>query len=171
MEYIINAPVTAASAGPVYGVITIESPELAGAASPGQFLHIRCEGYQLRRPISIAGVAGDRLTVIYEIKGKGTRWLSQRKAGDVLAVLGPLGHERVGDVSNVVFTNGAIADDDGKIYLYYASSDTRMHVAETDTERLCDYVFNTPADPLRSADCVRQRAELIRRNLEYLRSK
>ncbi len=92
MEYIINAPVTAASAGLVYGVITIESPELAGAASPGQFLHIRCEGYQLRRPISIAGVAGDRLTVIYEIKGKGTRWLSRRKAGDVLNVLGPLGH-------------------------------------------------------------------------------
>ena len=92
MEYIINAPVTAASAGLVYGVITIESPELAGAASPGQFLHIRCEGYQLRRPISIAGVAGDRLTVVFEIKGKGTRWLSRRKAGDVLNVLGPLGH-------------------------------------------------------------------------------
>ncbi len=84
-------------------------------------------------------------------------------------LLGPLGRERTGDVSNVVFTNGAIADEDGKVYLYYASSDTRMHVAETDTDRLCDYVFNTPADPLRSADCVRQRTELIRRNLEYLK--
>ena len=83
-------------------------------------------------------------------------------------LLGPLGRERTGDVSNVVFTNGAIVDEDGKVYLYYASSDTRMHVAETDIERLKDYVFNTPEDPLRSPDCVRQRAELIRKNLEYL---
>ena len=86
-------------------------------------------------------------------------------------LLGPLGRERTGDVSNVVFTNGAIADDDGRIYIYYASSDTRMHVAETDLERLKDYVFNTPEDPLRSADCVRQRADLIRRNLEYLKER
>ena len=86
-------------------------------------------------------------------------------------LLGPLGHERLGDVSNVVFTNGAIADGDGKVYIYYASSDTRMHVAETDIDRLCDYVFSTPADPLRSADCARQRAELISRNLKYLRGK
>lgn len=84
-------------------------------------------------------------------------------------LLGPMGRERVGDVSNVVFTNGAIADDDGKVYLYYASSDTRLHVAETDIGRLCDYVFNTPEDPLRSADCVRQRAELIAKNLEYMK--
>ena len=83
-------------------------------------------------------------------------------------LLGPLGRERTGDVSNVVFSNGAIADDDGKVYIYYASSDTRLHVAETDLERLCDYVFRTPADPLRSADCVRQRAALIQKNLDYL---
>lgn len=82
-------------------------------------------------------------------------------------LLGPLGRERVGDVSNVVFTNGAIADEDGRVFLYYASSDTRMHVAETTVERLCDYFFHTPADPLRSPDCVRQRCELIRKNLEY----
>ncbi|MBR4537846.1 MAG: glycosidase [Clostridia bacterium] len=84
-------------------------------------------------------------------------------------LLGPLGQERLGDVSNVVFTNGAIADENGKVYIYYASSDTRMHVAETDVGRLCDYVFNTPSDPLCSADCARQRAELIRKNLKYLR--
>lgn len=83
-------------------------------------------------------------------------------------LLGPLGHERVGDVSNVVFTNGAIADEDGRVFLYYASSDTRMHVAETTIDRLCDYVFNTPKDPYRSPDCVRQRCDLIRRNLEFL---
>ena len=86
-------------------------------------------------------------------------------------LLGPLGRERVGDVSNVVFTNGAILDDDGQVYIYYASSDTRMHVAQTDVDRLCDYVFHTPEDPLRSPDCVRQRVELIRRNLAYLDSR
>ena len=84
-------------------------------------------------------------------------------------LLGPLGRERTGDVSNVVFCNGALLDADGKVSIYYASSDTRMHVAATDVDRLCDYVFNTPADPLRSPDCVRQRAELIRRNLAFLR--
>ena len=83
-------------------------------------------------------------------------------------LLGPLGWERVGDVSNVVFSNGAIADDDGMIYIYYASSDTRMHVAEPDVALMCDYCFNTPADPLRSADCVKKREELIRKNLELL---
>ncbi len=83
-------------------------------------------------------------------------------------LLGPLGRERVGDVSNVVFTNGAIADDDGRLFIYYASSDTRMHVAETTVDRMLDYVLHTPVDPLRSADCVRQRVALIRKNLEWL---
>ena len=84
-------------------------------------------------------------------------------------LIAPLGHERVGDVSNVTFTNGAIADDDGKLYIYYASSDTRMHVAETTVEKLLDYAFNTPADALRSRDCVAQRIALIDRNLELLK--
>lgn len=82
--------------------------------------------------------------------------------------LAPIGAERVGDVSNVVFTNGAIVDEDGKVYIYYASSDTRLHVAVTDIDRLIDYTFNTPEDPLRSVDCVKQRAELIRKNLEIM---
>ena len=86
-------------------------------------------------------------------------------------LLGPLGRERIGDVSNVVFTNGAIADEDGQIYLYYASSDTRMHVAQMDADRLTDYVFHTPEDALRSVDCVKQRLELIERNLAYLGAK
>ncbi|MDD5929468.1 MAG: glycosidase [Spirochaetales bacterium] len=79
----------------------------------------------------------------------------------------PLGNERTGDVSNVVFTNGAI-EHDGKIYIYYASSDTRMHVATTTVERLLDYTFNTPQDPHRSPDCVKQRCELIEKNLKLL---
>ncbi len=83
-------------------------------------------------------------------------------------LIGPRGWERVGDVSNVVFTNGAIALDNGEIYIYYASSDTRMHVATTDTARLMDYVFNTPSDPGRSVLCVKQRCELIDRNLKLL---
>ena len=80
----------------------------------------------------------------------------------------PLAEERTGDVSNVVFTNGAI-EKDGRIFIYYASSDTRMHVATTTVEKLCDYVFNTPKDPLRSPDCVKQRCELIKKNLELLK--
>ena len=81
-------------------------------------------------------------------------------------LLGPRGQERVGDVSNVVFSNGAIVREDGVVLLYYASSDTRVHVASTTLDRLVDYVFNTPEDPGRSVLCVQQRCELIRRNLQ-----
>lgn len=83
-------------------------------------------------------------------------------------LIGPRGDERVGDVSNVVFTNGAIARDNGDVYIYYASSDTRMHVAVTTVDKLIDYVFNTPKDPLRSVECVAQRCDLIKKNLEFL---
>ncbi len=82
--------------------------------------------------------------------------------------IAPHGDERVGDVSNVVFTNGAIARENGDVYIYYASSDTRMHVATTTIEKLMDYTFNTPSDALRSVDCVKQRYELITKNLEIL---
>ena len=83
-------------------------------------------------------------------------------------LIGPRQQERVGDVSNVVFTNGAIVNEKGEVYIYYASCDTRMHVAVTTVDKLMDYVFNTPSDPLRSVECVAQRCELIRRNLEFL---
>ena len=83
-------------------------------------------------------------------------------------LIAPLGEERVGDVSNVVFTNGAIARDNGDVYIYYASSDTRLHVATTTIDKLMDYVFNTPTDPLRSVKCVEQRCDFIRKNLEFL---
>ncbi|MDO5407171.1 MAG: glycosidase [Eubacteriales bacterium] len=81
----------------------------------------------------------------------------------------PLGAERVGDVSNVVFTNGAIARENGDVYIYYASSDTRMHVATTTVDKLEDYALHTPQDPHRSPDCVKQRCELIHQNLELLK--
>ena len=85
--------------------------------------------------------------------------------------IAPHGSERVGDVSNVVFTNGAIARENGDVYIYYASSDTRMHVATTTIDKLMDYTFNTPSDALRSVDCVKQRYELIEKNLELLKNK
>ena len=84
--------------------------------------------------------------------------------------IAPHGEERVGDVSNVVFTNGAVVRENGEVYIYYASSDTRVHVASTTIEKLMDYTFNTPSDPLRSVDCVKQRYELISKNLEYMKN-
>jgi 4-O-beta-D-mannosyl-D-glucose phosphorylase len=82
--------------------------------------------------------------------------------------LAPEGDERVGDVSNVAFCNGAVAKADGSVFLYYGSSDTRTHVATTTVDRLLDYVLHTPEDPLRSAACVKQRIDLIDRNLKLL---
>ena len=83
-------------------------------------------------------------------------------------LIAPRGQERTGDVSNVVFTNGAVVRENGQVLIYYASSDTRMHVAETSLDRLVDYVFHTPEDPGRSADCVRQRVDMIRQNRKLL---
>lgn len=85
-------------------------------------------------------------------------------------MIAPFGPERVGDVSNVVFTNGAAVNDAGEVYIYYASADTRLYVASTTLDRLEDYVFNTPEDALRSADCVKQRVALIDKNLELLKA-
>jgi len=82
-------------------------------------------------------------------------------AGHLIA---PSGAERVGDVSNVVFTNGWIVNDDKEVFLYYASSDTRTHVATTTVDQLLDYVTNTPPDGLTSAASVRTRIDLIDRN-------
>ena len=82
--------------------------------------------------------------------------------------MAPEGDERVGDVSNVLFSNGWIADDDGAVFIYYASSDTRMHVATSTIDRLVDYCFNTPADGLRSRASVESLYNLIDRNLKQL---
>lgn len=83
-------------------------------------------------------------------------------------LIGPREGERVGDVSNVVFTNGAIVNEKNEVFIYYASSDTRLHVATTTIDKLVDYVFNTPEDPGRSVECVAQRCDMIRKNLELL---
>lgn len=91
-------------------------------------------------------------------------WKVTHRPGGYL--MAPQDTERVGDVSNVVFSNGWISDDDGKLYIYYGSSDTRLHVASTTIEKMIDYVMNTPSDSLTSAQCVRQRQNLIRKNKE-----
>ncbi len=92
--------------------------------------------------------------------------LTAEPAGYFMA---PLGEERVGDVSNVLFSNGWIADTDGTVYIYYASSDTRMHVATSTIDRLVDYCLHTPEDGLRSATSVEVINELIDRNEEFIK--
>ena len=82
--------------------------------------------------------------------------------------MAPKGDERVGDVSNVLFSNGWIADDDGTVYIYYASSDTRMHLATSTIEKLVDYCLHTPADGGRSRTSVEAIYQLIDKNLQQL---
>jgi len=83
--------------------------------------------------------------------------------------IAPEGEERIGDVSNVVFSNGWVARKDGQVLIYYGSSDTRMHVATSTIDRLLDYINNTPEDGLRSAASVDQRMDLIKKNKKYLK--
>jgi 4-O-beta-D-mannosyl-D-glucose phosphorylase len=83
--------------------------------------------------------------------------------------LAPMGEERVGDVSNVAFSNGWVARENGEVLIYYGASDTRTYVARTTIDRLLDYAIHTPEDPLRSFACVQQRIALIERNLEILK--
>lgn len=81
--------------------------------------------------------------------------------------MAPIEEERVGDVSNVLFSNGWIVDDDGRIFIYYASCDTRVHVAVSSVERLLDYCLNTVADGYRSATSVKTLMKLIEKNSAY----
>lgn len=78
--------------------------------------------------------------------------------------MAPVGEERTGDVSNVLFSNGWIADEDGTVYIYYASSDTRMHVATSTIEQLIDYCRHTPEDRLRSTTSVKSIYDIIEAN-------
>lgn len=82
--------------------------------------------------------------------------------------IAPEGEERIGDVSNVVFSNGWIADEDGKVFIYYASSDTRMHVATSSIEQLVDYVIKSPEDQFTSAETVKSITKLIQQNQQFL---
>ena len=89
-------------------------------------------------------------------------------AGHTLA---PWGDERVGDVSNVLFSNGWVVDEKNNVYLYYASCDTKMHVATSTVDILVDYCLNTPSDGLRSAESVKRINRLIDSNLAYLKKR
>lgn len=93
-------------------------------------------------------------------------WLVTHCPGGYL--IAPQGDERVGDVSNVVFSNGWIVNENDDVFIYYASSDTRMHVATSSIQQLLDYVMNTPQDGLRSASSVQSRIQLIQDNLALL---
>lgn len=84
--------------------------------------------------------------------------------------IAPKGRERIGDVSNVVFSSGWIVNEKNEVFIYYASSDTRLHVATSTVGQLIDYTLNTPADGLRSAASVSTRVEMIRSNLEILKT-
>ena len=79
--------------------------------------------------------------------------------------MAPEGEEYIGDVMNVLFSNGWIADPDGRVFIYYASSDTRMHVATSSVDRLVDYCLNTEPDGLTTGDTVRRLNRLIDKNL------
>ncbi|HWV64895.1 glycosidase [Chitinophaga sp.] len=83
--------------------------------------------------------------------------------------MAPEGEERVGDVSNVLFSNGWITDEDGNIFVYYASSDTRMHVATTTVDRMLDYAINTPADGFTSDSTVQRICGQVSKNLDFIK--
>ncbi len=93
--------------------------------------------------------------------------ITHRPAGYFIA---PQGEERIGDVSNVVFSNGWIERKNGDVFIYYGASDTRLNVATSTVDQLLDYVLHTPEDPLRSHACVQQRYALIKKNLELMKS-
>jgi len=78
--------------------------------------------------------------------------------------MAPIDKERIGDVSNVLFSNGWIADDDGTVYIYYASSDTRMHVAKSSIDLLVDYVTNSPTYRFTYAGSVQTIIDLVNKN-------
>jgi 4-O-beta-D-mannosyl-D-glucose phosphorylase len=82
--------------------------------------------------------------------------------------IAPQDEERIGDVSNVIFSNGWVARDSGEVFMYYASSDTRMHVATTSIDKLLDYVENTPEDAYSTGKCVAQRVGLINKNMKVI---
>ncbi len=111
--------------------------------------------------------AGLRYVVYAFMTGLEKPWEVIARPGGYL--IAPRHEERIGDVSNVVFCNGAVADDDGTLYIYYASSDTRMHLAKTSIERMMDFCMNTPEDRGCSRFSVEDRLALIKKNQAFLK--
>ncbi len=149
MPHLESCPIRSIETGPVYAAIRVSCPAIAREALPGQFVHIRCEGFQLRRPISIAGVEGDTLTVIFEIKGGGTAWLSRRSAGEILDILGPLGHGFPKNPGKVLLVGGGVgvppmhccaqALSGADAVLAFRSADRALLIPEM--EKLCQSVL------------------------------
>lgn len=117
MKEVYLCPVTVSQPLGDYYKLTLRSPELCTLAQKGQFLHVLCGEKTLRRPISIHDVTGDEITMIYEVKGQGTQWLSQRKPGDIVDVLGPLGHGFPQISGRILVVGGGI----GVPPMYYAA--------------------------------------------------
>jgi 4-O-beta-D-mannosyl-D-glucose phosphorylase len=109
-----------------------------------------------------ANAAGLRYVLYAFLSDLNEPWRITHCPGGYL--MSPQGEERVGDVSDVLFCNGAVAKENGDLFIYYASSDTRIHVATTTIEKMLDYVMNTPKEGFRSAVSVQQRIDLINRN-------
>ena len=128
---------------------------------------LKTEGGWLHLAHGVRNTAAGLRYILYLMLAERDRpWvITHRPAGYFMA---PEGAERVGDVSNVLFSNGWVRRGSGEVLIYYASSDTRLHVARSSVDRLLDYVTNTPEDPLLSHRCVEQRCEMIRRNLKIL---
>jgi len=110
--------------------------------------------------------AGLRYVVYAFLTDLNKPWRVTHSPGGYL--IAPKDSEYIGDVGNVIFCNGAVARKSGELFIYYASSDTRCHVAVSTIDKMLDYVINTPPDPLRSFACVEQRISLIRKNLRLL---
>ncbi len=110
--------------------------------------------------------AGLRYTIYLFMTDLEKPWVVTHKPAGYL--LAPLKDERIGDVSNVLFTNGWIADEDGKVFIYYAASDTRMHVATSTIEQMVDYCINSPQDDLRTYASVEKINQLIDKNKEII---
>jgi 4-O-beta-D-mannosyl-D-glucose phosphorylase len=124
---------------------------------------IKTERGWLHLAHGVRGTASGLRYVLYLFMTELKRpWIRTYAPGGYL--IAPQDEERVGDVSNVVFSNGWIKDPDGRVLIYYASSDTRVHVAETDVDALVDYAVNTPRDALTSSGSVRQRLKIIHSN-------
>ncbi|HLF33754.1 MAG TPA: glycosidase [Cyclobacteriaceae bacterium] len=110
--------------------------------------------------------AGLRYVLYMFLTALNEPWKVIRKPGGYF--LAPEGKERTGDVSNVVFSNGWVKMESGKVFIYYASSDTRVHVATSSMPKLLDYVMNTPEDKFSSALNVEHRITMIERNLKVM---
>jgi 4-O-beta-D-mannosyl-D-glucose phosphorylase len=128
---------------------------------------IKTEHGWLHLAHGVRGTAAGLRYVLYLFMTELDRpWVVSHAPGGHL--IAPQDEERVGDVANVVFSNGWVVNERGEVFIYYASSDTRMHVATSTLERLVDYALNTPEDPGCSAASVERRNALIDENLKIM---